>query len=878
MEKFFKKTKKKQWLFIGGFLFVFLFSFLIASPVEANWATQFFGWIFAAIVYILGLFLVLLIEVLIYIASYNNFLGVPAITVGWSMVRDLANMFFVVILLIIAFATILPGIEKYNYKKWLPKLILMAVLINFSKTICGLLIDVAQVVMLSFVSAFANISGTNITHMLGILDWHKLDEGSDDVGGWEVMGAYFLAVVYVVISIVVIGAMLMMLVMRIVMIWIYVILSPLAFLLNSFPDGSGYASKWWKQFTQNLVIGPVLAFFIWLSFSIVSVDVSGTQVLGDNEGLGADLDSHEEVDLEGDDHGFGSGDLMIQFIVSIGLLIGGLKVSQEIGGEAGNVLGKASQKGFGIAKQLGKKAGKAGVEGTKFVGRQSLGAGSQVAQWTGKKTRWKGLKTAGDIGQAMRGDIKTTRKKAKVEKREKFLKNIGMGELSGDVISTKMKEAGKDKKYETMYKATEKMGAAPKRTRKLKEHFKKPENIGDFNPSDIIENDGEIKKGNLKELFSDEDVMKNVDNWLKNEGEYGKGGRLSKMGYSGDAKDLARAKSWQSAIEKSEEKEVDGVGNAASLKSTLKGMNLDTAVPKDPLEAGGKDSVISKLNESINKLADTMKSGKGGGIKYNKGGNNDLADNLDSSNVNQGKLFTNSFASGDKDALGISFNDLKAEGVDIDTSVQGANLNKERMGDSFDSVVDALENKISQAQVDLDQRKKSGSIGDKDYKKEMDNLVEAKNRLQSGSLENINLVNTANPKFGREMAMRNVYHEELHGSGLKDEYVTKTVENSLMENKLYGKNPETGNRHAKEIGQLASALKSEGKSDSEVIKSAISEIKNRSQNEASSRAERALKLENGKLETESQVSNVTNNQINIKDSDNKIVKRILDKS
>jgi hypothetical protein len=49
---------------------------------------------------------------------------------GWVITRDIANMFFIVILLVIAFATILQ-IEQYNYKKWLPKLILMAILINF---------------------------------------------------------------------------------------------------------------------------------------------------------------------------------------------------------------------------------------------------------------------------------------------------------------------------------------------------------------------------------------------------------------------------------------------------------------------------------------------------------------------------------------------------------------------------------------------------------------------------------------------------------------------------------------------------------------------------------------------------------------------------
>jgi len=255
MNKVFKKINKKQIIFI---FLVIISSFFIALPAQANWITQFFGWIFAGIVGFLGYFLMMLINVLVWIAQYNNFIKSPVVVEGWTMVLGISNMFFVVILLIIAFSTIL-RIEKYNYKKWLPKLILMAILINFSKTICGLMIDAAQIIMLSFVNSFKTIGGTNFVNMMGITDWHELNEPGD---GWAVMGAYFLAVVYVIIAIVVIAAMLGVLLMRIIMIWIYVVLSPLAFLLGSFPNGQTHASKWWAQFTENLIAGPVLAFFI----------------------------------------------------------------------------------------------------------------------------------------------------------------------------------------------------------------------------------------------------------------------------------------------------------------------------------------------------------------------------------------------------------------------------------------------------------------------------------------------------------------------------------------------------------------------------------------------------------------------------------------
>jgi hypothetical protein len=862
MKNFFKKIKKKHFIFTLVFLCLFVFIFLLVSPVEAqfvqrigNFVTTLVGWLFALVISMMGLFLMLLIRVLVYVASIQSFIDVAAVTLGWSMVRDLANMFFIVILLIIAFATIL-RIEKYNYKKWLPKLILMAVLINYSKMICGVLIDIAQVIMLSFVNSFKSIGGTNVTTMLGIRDWQKFGGGGTmdqvGIGNWEIVAGYFLAFIYVVVSIVVIGTMIMVLVMRIVMIWIYVVLSPLAFLLSSFPGGEGYAQKWWTQFTQNLVVGPVLAFFIWLSFTVVSPTTQGTAVFGENSPRfepGSD-------EMMSDD--FGKGDLMIQFIVSIGLLIGGLKVSQEIGGAAGSLAGKGMARLNKMSLAAQKGAVGAGKATGKFAGRQALGGSSWLAQKTGKRFGSKRLEKIGDIGQAWRGDIRSSRKKDKVEKREKFLKSMGMGEKAGDIISTSLKEKGLHKRYETMYEATEGMGRKPRVARDLAKHFENPRYVQDFSSSDLYTLGSGVNKENAKAMFNNPEAIKTFEQWFKREGQFAKGGELEELAYSGDAKDLSKARAWRSGIKDAEEKGVKGVENTKGIKNALEELKLDTATPVRTFEKLAKDTKSTEKKDS-----------KKGGLKYNYGDSsqpNNLADNLQSSNVNQGKLFTNSFASG-KEVMGIDFAKLQTEGVKIDTRAEGVNANKESMGDNIKPVAEALINQLSQAQINLDadlkvldEWKESGEITDDEYKKERavyekeaNNLDKAKNRIQEGDFENINLINTAHPKFGREMALRNSYHEEVHAAGLEDEYLTKTIENSLMNNKLYGRNPETGNRHAFEVAKTAVDLKKAGKNDQEIVKTVDQEIKKRSKNEASSRADRVLKLEKGELKTESQV-------------------------
>lgn len=310
------------------------------------------------IVSVLGWVLMKLMGVLVYIAQYNSFLSSKAVSNGWVIVRDVCNMFFVLILLLIAFATIL-HIEKYNYKKWLPKLILMAILINFSKTICGLLIDAAQIIMLTFVNAFKDIAGANLVDILGIKDWQSL-EGIEKISNWEIVGAYMLAVIYVIISIIVIAAMIGMLVMRIVMIWIYVVLSPLAYLLSAFPNGQAYASSWWSEFSKNLIIGPILAFFIWLSFtSLANFQATDLNISGQADGGIACQDDGSGACM------MGTSDLLIKFIIAIGMLLGGMKITQDIGGVAGKAAGSAFSKGKALAIGAGVGALAMAKRGTK---------------------------------------------------------------------------------------------------------------------------------------------------------------------------------------------------------------------------------------------------------------------------------------------------------------------------------------------------------------------------------------------------------------------------------------------------------------------------------------------------------------------------------
>ncbi len=341
MKKILKNKKKILAIALPVFFLVMIF-LLIPEASHAdvrNGVAKVLGWIIFPFIALFGKLTVVFLNILVKVASYSNFIHSPAVTNGWVVVRDLCNMFFVLILLVIAFASIL-RIESYNLKTWLPKLVIMAVLINFSKLICGVFIDFTQVIMLTFVNAFKDMAGANLTEMLGITDILSFGDSDDRTAQQtfeSIIGSVILALIFVVIACVVILTMLVMLVMRIVMIWIYVVLSPLAYLLASFPQGQQYSQRWWSDFSKNLIIGPVLAFFIWLSFASMG---SGNSAESIKEMTPEE--SEEEVKVAGSEAG--TPENIIKYIISIGMLLGGMMIAQEMGGVAGKVAGKGMGK------------------------------------------------------------------------------------------------------------------------------------------------------------------------------------------------------------------------------------------------------------------------------------------------------------------------------------------------------------------------------------------------------------------------------------------------------------------------------------------------------------------------------------------------------
>ena len=97
------------------------------SPDMYEFMVKLLSWIVLPLVSVAGKLLLLLVEILVPLASYNDFIDSRAVAIGWVVVRDLSNLFFVIVMLVIAFGTLF-NIQTYEYKKLLPKLIIAAIL------------------------------------------------------------------------------------------------------------------------------------------------------------------------------------------------------------------------------------------------------------------------------------------------------------------------------------------------------------------------------------------------------------------------------------------------------------------------------------------------------------------------------------------------------------------------------------------------------------------------------------------------------------------------------------------------------------------------------------------------------------------------------
>jgi hypothetical protein len=348
----------------------------------------------ANIISSLGLWLMEIL--LVPVVSYSNFIDHPVVTTGWALTRDIVNIGFIAVLLMIAFGTMF-GVSRINWRQQIPTLLIGAIAVNFSRLIVGLLIDVGQVIMIAFVNAIQHVGAGNFIKLLSFDAIQQLSANSDGINALSLLGAAALALMMSVIICVIILMMVAILAYRIVILWVLIITAPIAFLIGSssgvFKSVGGEYGEWWNKLVAAITVGPVMLFFLWLALASVS----------GGSGIADDFFSGDEDPPSSNDAISASGmdiQSMTSFIIAIALLMAGMEAASR------------------SANQLGGLAAKASAMGSKYA-NAAISAPVQLGGWAGRKTTAKAKSSV----KSVVGDLRTWNLDRTSEGRQQQLNN-----------------------------------------------------------------------------------------------------------------------------------------------------------------------------------------------------------------------------------------------------------------------------------------------------------------------------------------------------------------------------------------------------------------------------------------------------------------------
>lgn len=210
---------------------------------------------------------------------------------AWSFFRNVANIMFVIAMLFVIFSQITGfGIDNYGIKKILPKLIITAIIVNFSYVICGILVDISNLAGDALRGIFEGIAnGTtgsserghitdSVTQILGSLvnAIAPVAVGSAAAGGiaYTVItgitasaSGSFLAFIFPILSFAGAAALaglfaMLMLGLRQSLIIIMIAISPIAFVLYAIPNTNALFKRWFSLVKTLLVLYPVFCFMV----------------------------------------------------------------------------------------------------------------------------------------------------------------------------------------------------------------------------------------------------------------------------------------------------------------------------------------------------------------------------------------------------------------------------------------------------------------------------------------------------------------------------------------------------------------------------------------------------------------------------------------
>lgn len=192
----------------------------------------------------------------------------------WSSLRDIANVFFVIILSIIIFSQVSGvGISNYGIKKMLPKIIVFAILVNISWYISVIMIDISNIVghsLFEWLSGdgtwqFSSDSQSEDSPVEQILSGGNT-AAAIGVGTAAAISGAFAAgssiLLFIFSAALALIMMVFILLIRQAAVIVLVVVSPVAFVAGILPNTEGFFKKWMKFLKNMLMIYPICSLIV----------------------------------------------------------------------------------------------------------------------------------------------------------------------------------------------------------------------------------------------------------------------------------------------------------------------------------------------------------------------------------------------------------------------------------------------------------------------------------------------------------------------------------------------------------------------------------------------------------------------------------------
>jgi hypothetical protein len=182
---------------------------------------------------------------------------------AWIIFRNMANVVFIILMLVAIISQLTGyGLSNYNIKRILPRLIVVAIMLNLSYFVCQIAVDLSNILGAQLHNLLSGIDiggaavpiGTSAPEVIGGIGLGILAIVAVGALIWFNIGVILLALVGALLAVLLLVIILMI---RKVAIILLIAIAPVAFVCLLLPNTEGLFKKWVNIFKALLIVYPI---------------------------------------------------------------------------------------------------------------------------------------------------------------------------------------------------------------------------------------------------------------------------------------------------------------------------------------------------------------------------------------------------------------------------------------------------------------------------------------------------------------------------------------------------------------------------------------------------------------------------------------------